>query len=577
MTQSDEKVRNLQLRRTWIEEEVEEVQALDTHATADAAFQTLAASLLFDIGYGDLDPSEIVDGGQDKQIDVIRIIDDETKSFTHIHIIQAKHQSGFGSNTLIQMRNGLNWIFGKPMADVQTLTNERLKNKIVEIRDIRRNYGSAGLNISVYYVSMGDSEDLAQEYIQERSTLINEFSNLGFYDFKMFEIGAFDLVNLLNSNQQRSRQIDVDMHLVYDVNRNSIMEYGVGDTQALICTVTGEELARIAQSEPKDAIFDMNVRPYYGDRGKVNSEIKDSCTQDNSSRFWFLNNGITMTCDKFDIVRDPDNPIVKIKNAQIVNGCQTTVTLRDSYESGELKSDVKVMVRIYATDNKKLVDKITLTTNNQNSITDRDLRANDDVQRDIQSRIESKYDYYYERKNKEFKNLNRQQRSRIIPNTKAAQAYLAIVRRKPSVARGYLARIWSDHYSEIFTNATIEDLIACYKIHNYCFQQAKEASNDQTTPPVESQVAVYGTYHLARIIGYHLRKDLWGSKYQDEISNLIEELDDGEILSKAYEEAFSILVKIRRETVESSPNPALYFKATGVERAVERVLRADDE
>lgn len=85
-----------------------------------------------------------------------------------------------------------------------------------------------------------------------------------------------------------------------------------------------------------------------------------------------------MVCDFFDFTRDPDNPSLKIKNAQIVNGCQTTVTLREAYEKKKLDESVKVLLRVYSTDNPSLVEKITLTTNNQNKITDRDdLRAND--------------------------------------------------------------------------------------------------------------------------------------------------------------------------------------------------------
>jgi hypothetical protein len=203
-------------------------------------------------------------------------------------------------------------------------------------------------------------------------------------------------------------------------------------------------------TDPRDAIFDLNVRPFYGSRGRVNSDILATCTSDESSRFWFLNNGVTMTCDTLDWTGDPDEPIIKVQNAQIVNGCQTSVTLREAWEKGDLREDVRVLLRVYATDNPGLADRITLTTNNQNRITDRDLRANDGVQVDIQTRMEDLYGYYYERKNKWYKGLRGSQKRRVVPNYKATQAYLAVVRFKPSIARGYLGKIWSDYYREIF-------------------------------------------------------------------------------------------------------------------------------
>ncbi len=542
------------------------------------AFQSFVTAMLFNVDYEDIQPEEIVDGGFDKQIDVIRVEDDDAKGSAHIHIIQAKNTGGFSSNTLIQMANGLSWIFERPMVEVNTLENNKFRDKISEVRSLRKDYGTSNISVTLYYITVGDGNNLSAEYLQEKRAIQARYKELGFANFEIRELGAFELFEMLNSSQKIDRTVDIDMHLVYDMNRNSIIEYGQGETRALICTVTGSELARIAQSEPRDAIFDLNVRPYYGDRGKVNSEIKDTCTSDNSHRFWFLNNGVTMTCDTYDLNRDPDNPLVKVKNAQIVNGCQTTVTIREAYEQGLLRADVKLLVRIYATDNPRLIDKITLTTNNQNKITDRDLRANDEVQRDIQHMMQEWYSYYYERKNKEFRDLRRNQRSRIIPNTKAAQAYLAIVRRKPSVARGYMARIWSDHYSEIFSNATVEDLLSCFLIYRHCLIRAKWIGNMSVLPQAEIQTAVYGMFHIARVMGYILRNDAWGKKHQEEVKSLVRYLDKIEqerddILADVYDQAARIVTKIREETITDVPNPALYFKASAVEKAIEKAIK----
>ena len=108
-----------------------------------------------------------------------------------------------------------------------------------------------------------------------------------------------------------------------------------------------------------------------------------------------------------------------------------------------------MLLRVYSTDNPSLVEKITLTTNNQNKITDRDLRANDPVQRDIERIMSDKYGYFYERKNKQYKSLRGPNKKKVVPSPKAARAYLAVVRAKPANARGYLGAIWSDFYGDI--------------------------------------------------------------------------------------------------------------------------------
>lgn len=568
-------VRNLTIRQTWLEDQVADILSQYDCERPHEAFQALAMGLLFDLDYDAIQPYEIVGGGQEKQIDVIRIDDDQDRGFAHIHIMQAKYRRGFGSNTVIMIRNGLDWIFERPRTEYEALDNQALVNRIGEIRQLRLDYGTSSIAVSVYHVTTGDTQGLSDEYLGERKILVDKYSNVGFSEFNFHELGAFELVELLNAIERAGRRIDVDVSVVYDVNMPSLIQYSTGDTKALICTVTGSELARVASAEPRDAIFDLNVRPFYGSRGRVNKDILHTCTSEGASRFWFLNNGITMTCDRFDVNRDPDETSVKVVNAQIVNGCQTTVTLREASERGELRDDVRILLRIYATDNPRLAELITLTTNSQNRITDRDLRSNDVVQIDIQRFMEENYGYFYERKNKQYRGYRGEQKKRIVPNYRAAQSYLAIVRHRPSMARGYLGKIWSDFYKEIFDNATVHDLLASFLIHRYCEKKARSASRDASLPRVKTEVAVYGTFHLARICGYLLFRDQWRMRAREPIETFIGQMEnDEEALADVYDKAFGILVPIREQSAEEHPNPALYFKAGDVQKRIAQTLAA---
>ena len=280
-----------------------------------------------------------------------------------------------------------------------------------------------------------------------------------------------------------------------------------------------------------------------------------------------------MVCDYIDPVPNPDHYVVKVKNAQIVNGCQTSVTIREASNAKQLKDDVRVLLRIYATDNPTLSDRITLTTNSQNSITDRDLHANDGIQRDVQRIMEENFSYYFERKNKQFRTFHKKQHDRIVPNDKAAQAYLSIILRKPSVARGYLGRVWSDYYEEIFGKACVEDLLAAYLIYRYAAKRARLAKNDESLSKLRQEVAVYGAFHLARIMGSILLGDKWGTKVRKALTEFVTRIEaDQEELSKAYDKAMSMLETIREASVATDPNPALYFKAGSVEKAIETAI-----
>src|SRR5947207_4091023 len=159
--------------------------------------------------------------------------------------------------------------------------------------------------------------------------------------------------------------------------------------QALVCVAESAGLAKIVE-QYGERLFEENVRTYLGNkksanRKSVNADILRTCSDDKEAEyFWFYNNGVTVTCDSFSPVYSASPPFIKINNIQIVNGCQTTMTLHEAYRKGKLSEKTKVLFKIFATKDKKFVDRITLTTNSQNAVSDRDLRSNDELQRSLQ-------------------------------------------------------------------------------------------------------------------------------------------------------------------------------------------------
>lgn len=563
---------NIKIRQTWIEEEVEKISK-ELDVTDGNSFLLIASSLILDCSPNEIEAEDIVDGGQDKQIDLINIEDNQDKGFANITIIQAKNTKGFSSNIAIQIRNGLDWIFERPKIEVEGISNNAFKEKIKEIRNIRSDYGAGNLKVIVYHITNGDKASLSKEYLAEAKILNEKYSNIGFGELEFYQLGAHELVELIDESDRLKRSVNIELPIIYDINRASIMEFKQGDTSSFVCTVSGQELAKAASKEPRDAIFDLNVRPYYGSKGKVNKDIWTTCTGSDSSRFWFLNNGVTMVCDSFDFTRDPDNPKLKIKNAQIVNGCQTTVTLREAFEKNDLGKDVNVLLRLYSTDNPNLVEKITLTTNNQNKVTDRDLRANDPVQQDIERIMQEKYGYYYERKNKQYRAIRGTNKRKIVPSPKAAQSYLAIVRRKPANARGYLGAIWSDFYSEIFENASVVDLLVSYKIYELCHRESLKAKKILNISTLEQECRVYGLFHIARVIGYKLLSDNWGHSNVETVEKVLNDIDNSGFSIDIYKEALEVIQQLRSENEKDHTVAPLYFKNTVSQRKLNSKLQ----
>src|SRR5690606_34303935 len=134
-----------------------------------------------------------------------------------------------------------------------------------------------------------------------------KLSATGFKNTSFQLLGATELYDISWAKKSSDRIVNADIKIIYDVNRASIIEFQTDEYKAVVCTVSGNEIARLAATEPTDAIFDMNLRGHLGGSGRVNSSIMEACSDPaTASSFWFKNNGITMVCRKLDVAKDPD-------------------------------------------------------------------------------------------------------------------------------------------------------------------------------------------------------------------------------------------------------------------------------
>jgi len=198
----------------------------------------------------------------------------------------------------------------------------------MECKDLVSLIGPSNIEVKVAYICNGFTEKISKECKQELTTIDQEFNNGTFANFSFQLIGAIEIVDLLNSQEKKNKKIDADIRIKYDTNSPSLIKYHSHGLKGIICTALAKDLAEIVNSDTKGFLFDLNIRRFLGKRGGVNRDIKETSTNEETSHlFWFLNNGVTIVCDKVDPVTDPDNPHLKIKNMQIVNGCQTSTSL----------------------------------------------------------------------------------------------------------------------------------------------------------------------------------------------------------------------------------------------------------
>ncbi|MBN9134274.1 MAG: AIPR family protein [Nitrosospira multiformis] len=296
----------------------------------------------------------------------------------------------------------------------------------------------------------------------------------------------------------------------------SYFEKSDGDVRALIANIDARDVIRIVLDDEvtrqradwetldfssydilEDA-FDENVRIYLKKSSKINKAIKETATSEEGFRFFYYNNGITVTCSEFKYPKAVRSPILELKDFQIVNGCQTIHALHEALkENPECLNETDLLVRIYETKNEQLIGSISEFTNSQNPVASRDLRSNDFTQRKYEADLKNTFKFFYERKKGMFSDLPKQQ---VIDAEKAAQAVMAFILGKPAEAKDEKRRIFSDKYDEIFADhLTAEHLLVSYLIYKDVESKklaARREINDQPDQYMDRVFVLHATYFI---------------------------------------------------------------------------------
>lgn len=158
-----------------------------------------------------------------------------------------------------------------------------------------------------------------------------------------------------------------------------------------LAIINGDLLADM-YNEFRDRLLEKNVRSFLQVRGKVNKGIRNTLREE-PDMFLAYNNGISVTAESVDIVRDENGKpsIKKIRDMQIVNGGQTTASIynakydkRNPADLSKVYVQMKISVIHSAEDMDEIVPLISQFANTQNKIQVADFSANDPFHRKIE-------------------------------------------------------------------------------------------------------------------------------------------------------------------------------------------------
>ena len=480
-------------RLTAMCEEIRERAKEELRITDDERLRSLSFTYLCVKTVLDLDTDAAFDclteGGGDFGVDAIHLSEEYDGEFT-VTLFQGKYQrnleggSNFPESGINALINAVRYLFD-PGADLQHI-NDRLKARIEEARSLIRDGYIP--QVRSLLCNNGLSWNQSGQEAIDRA----EFGNQVVWE----HVNHDRLVGII----QASKPVDETLQLT----GRAIIE-DMDFSRVLVGRVSVREVAALIERHG-ERLLERNIRRYLGLQGnRVNEAIQKTLKGPETSNFYFYNNGITLTCDKFahNALQSGDYQ-VQIENLQIINGGQTCLTihktLKELKESGlsDPASRAYVLLRLYQLPkkNEDLVRQITYATNSQNPVELKDLKANNERQKRLEIDIEQ-LGYVYRRKRTDSGGKN------DITSGATAEALLAVWRHAPHQAKFFAREHFGKLYETIFTQdlngAQVITAILLYRI----------AENRRRRPSTEDPFFVrYGSCFIAMQMGQRLLRDL---------------------------------------------------------------------
>ena len=514
--------------------------------------QSLAHLLLYSL-FGSAEEDivdDITDGTDDRGVDAVVIR--EEASGKKVHIFQVKCVESFN-------KSGNNF----PSSEIDKLlsfTDDLLKRRLNERSVNPLLWGKAQEIWAIldretpsFTVHLAGNLGRLKEEQEER--LVESLAPYRYFDIYQHSLAT--VADLLVESKRP--KIDGQLRLV----DNQYFERVDGNIRGLIATIEAEQLVNLIQ-DPSDpdrvlqGIFDENVRVYLTGRNRFNQRIIESALAESNSQFWYLNNGVTLTCDSMDYPPGVRGPRLTLRNVQIVNGGQTSNALFESWQQDpERVRNVLLLVRVYETKTPEINVRIAETTNSQTPIRSRDLRANDEIQRKLEEAFLAK-GLFYERKANQHKDKEKRLR---IDALEAAQAYVAFHQSEPLVAAKDRGKIFGDLYDSVFTDDLTAELLLASTEAFKPIAEAKKALQKAIRGgrdyDVDDLFLIDGGYHFLFCIAYLAE------------SAGVSLLDVGEVLQHTSDAKRVVRKAVAREQEDPAFAHKRFFKSTRAKRYIE--------
>lgn len=438
-----------------------------------------------------------VDGKNDGGIDLIVINDNDSYSTT-LSLIQCKYYSSLNNKQdIVDIFTKIEQTYSNFLNNKTTQYNSRLKrvfkDKLNEIDDIDNTLEF------VLFISV-DITELRKQEIKMAIDKVNSLKDYSIVTYYLNDIN--NQIEIINNPKRFVEEGQIQIK-----HTDGILRFG--DNGALV-NISANSLRDIYDRFKDHGLFEQNFR-YYIRNKKIDDNINNSLKKRRDG-FWFLNNGIIISCKEFII--DGDN--VKLFDFSIVNGCQTTTLIGDYKGKNDYK-DFVLPCKIVKSRNEsneaefsKFMSDIAEASNSQKPISDRDLKANRPEQRALQTMLRKDKPMIYleiKRGEKQRKSLDPWQK---IKNDDLGQLILSFNLQQPGTARSGKRKIFSIEktYRSVFMrNHSKENIIDLLKLKEYYISYVdQQLKKDIFTDLDQESVARNGKYIILALIGFLIKQ-----------------------------------------------------------------------
>lgn len=312
------------------------------------------------------------------------------------------------------------------------------------------------------------------------------------------------------------------------------------ETQVYLLPVSATELVKLS-GIADGTLFSQNVRYSLGNT-PVNKAIATSVATKNEHRnFALYHNGITLICNKAEFEEREEQ--LTVSEYVVVNGAQSITTF--FHNAKQLSDDLRVFVKIISLESDELSRKITLNSNNQNSIKPRDLRSNHDIMLRLRAEFEKSGSGF------EFQ-IKRGQPSDValipISNEDAGRELLAFDLNEPYSCH-QIYRVFDDKYADIFgrPEVTYGRIILVDALMDVVAEALVELKNR----PMASYALT--KYFLLNCLGHVIRLFEEGRKFLANTAAFNEEASRAEMISNCRDVVSALIIDFNYEIEIAGP------------------------